>query len=80
MPLADPLPITPFTYPISGVVELPGSKSITNRALILAALAEGTTTLTGALFSRDSLIMVAGLQTLGFVITADESTHTIVVE
>ena len=80
MPLADPLPITPFTYPISGVVELPGSKSITNRALILAALAEGTTTLTGALFSRDSRIMVAGLQTLGFVITADESTHTIVVE
>ncbi len=80
MPLADPLPITPFTHPISGVVELPGSKSITNRALILAALAEGTTKLTGALFSRDSRIMIAGLQALGFVITADESTHTIVVE
>jgi len=80
MPLADPLPITPFTHPVQGVVELPGSKSITNRALILAALADGTTTLTGALFSRDSRIMVAGLQTLGFVITADESTHTIIVE
>jgi len=79
MPLADPLPITPFTHPVQGVVELPGSKSITNRALILAALADGETTLTGALFSRDSRIMVAALQTLGFVITADESTHTIVV-
>lgn len=80
MPLADPLPITPFTHPIQGVVELPGSKSITNRALILAALAEGTTTLTGALFSRDSRIMVAGLLTLGFMVTADESKGTIVVE
>ena len=80
MPLADPLPITPFTHPIQGAVELPGSKSITNRALILAALAKGTTTLTGALFSRDSRIMVAALQTLGFMVTADESNHTIVVE
>lgn len=80
MPLADPLPITPFTHPVQGVVELPGSKSITNRALILAALAEGTTTLTGALFSRDSRIMVTALQTLGFTVTDDESTHTIVVE
>lgn len=80
MSLADPLPITPFIQPVRGVVELPGSKSITNRALILAALADGTTKLTGALFSRDSRIMVTALQTLGFKVTADESTHTIVVE
>lgn len=80
MSLADPLPIKPFTQPISGVVELPGSKSITNRALILAALADGTTTLHGALFSRDSRIMVTALQTLGFTVTADESSHTITVE
>lgn len=76
----DLLPITPFIHPLQGVVELPGSKSITNRALILAALAHGTTTLTGALFSRDSRIMVTALQTLGFNLTTDEEAHTIIVE
>jgi 3-phosphoshikimate 1-carboxyvinyltransferase len=56
---------------------LPGSKSITNRALILAALAHGTTTLHGALFSRDTRIMVAALRTLGFVVETDETELTI---
>ena len=77
MPLPDPLPITPFTRPVSGSVTLPGSKSITNRALILAALAHGTTTLHGALFSRDTRIMVAALRTLGFEVETDETALTI---
>lgn len=80
MSLADPLSILPFTQPATGEVDLPGSKSITNRALILAALAVGATTLQGALFSRDSRIMIAALQALGFTVRADETAQTIVVE
>ena len=48
------------------VVTVPGSKSLTNRALVLAALADGTTTLRGALWSEDTEIMVEALRTLGF--------------
>ncbi len=51
--------------PVDAVVELPGSKSITNRALVLAALAEGTSTITGALRSRDTDLMIGALQALG---------------
>ena len=47
-------------------VTIPGSKSITNRALVLAALASYKTTLKGALWSEDTEIMVACLRTLGF--------------
>ncbi len=75
----DKLPIVPFTRPVRGSVTLPGSKSITNRALILAALARGTTTLHGALFSRDTHIMVAALRALGFLIVTDEKALTITV-
>ncbi len=73
----DPLPISPFTLPLDTNVELPGSKSITNRALILAALAEGETRLEGALFSRDTHIMLSALKTLGFLCHADEDAQTI---
>lgn len=73
------LPIQPFTKPVHGSVTLPGSKSITNRALILAALARGTTTLHGALFSRDTHIMVAALRALGFLIVTDEKALTITI-
>ncbi len=77
MSLPDPLPITPFTRPVRGSATLPGSKSITNRALILAALADGTTTLHDALFSRDTQIMVAGLRALGFAVETDEAALTL---
>lgn len=77
MSLPDPLPIAPFTRPARGSVTLPGSKSITNRALILAALGTGPTTLRGALFSRDTQIMVAALRTLGFAVETDETALTI---
>ena len=49
MSLRDPLPITPLERPPDTTVVLPGSKSITNRALVCAALAEGTSPLRGAL-------------------------------
>jgi len=78
--LADPLPIQPFTRPVSGEVELPGSKSITNRALLLAALCDGPTTLTGALFSEDTRIMTDALRRLGFVTREDKRQKTIYVE
>jgi 3-phosphoshikimate 1-carboxyvinyltransferase len=48
-----------------GTVKLPGSKSISNRVLLLAALAAGTTTLTGLLESDDTAVMLAALRMLG---------------
>lgn len=79
MSLPDPLPILPFTRPVCGAVRLPGSKSITNRALILGALADGTVTLRNALFSRDTRIMVAALRQLGFSVETDETALTITI-
>ncbi len=79
-PLPPSLPITPFTKPVRGSVTLPGSKSITNRALILAALGTKAVTLHGALFSRDTRIMVAALQALGFKVETDETALTIRIE
>ncbi|MGA4992017.1 3-phosphoshikimate 1-carboxyvinyltransferase [Nonomuraea bangladeshensis] len=51
--------------PVSAAVPLPGSKSVTNRALVLAALAEGPGVVRRALRSRDADLMVAALRTLG---------------
>ena len=76
----DKLPIVPFTRPVRGSVTLPGSKSITNRALILAALGSKTVTLRNALFSRDTEIMIVALRTLGFKIEADQTALTITIE
>lgn len=56
---------------INGTVDLPGSKSVSNRALLLAALAEGTTTLTNLLDSDDVNHMLASLQALGVDFTLD---------
>lgn len=75
----DKLPIQPFTRPVRGSVTLPGSKSITNRALILAALGTKTVILRGALFSRDTRIMVAALKQLGFAVETDEKALTITI-
>ena len=49
----------------SGTVRLPGSKSISNRALFLAAMAQGKTTLTGLLRADDTERMIEALQALG---------------
>lgn len=77
MPLPDLLPITPFTRPARGEVVLPGSKSLTNRALLLAALCDEPVTLTGALFSEDTQLMGAALRALGFDVTEDAVLHEI---
>ena len=64
------LPITPITHPLRATVRVPGSKSLTNRALALAALADGTTTLINALESDDSRYFIEALQRLGFSVEA----------
>lgn len=60
--------------PISGTVAVPGSKSITNRALVLAALADGGGTVTGALRSRDTDLMVAALRALSVPVEVEGTT------
>jgi len=72
----DIIDIIPLTHPIDATVVIPGSKSITNRALLIAALAHGDSTLTGALFSDDTRYMAAALQALGIPVAADEPTAT----
>ena len=64
--------IQPIRKPIDATIEVPGSKSYTNRALLVAAMARGTSTLTGALFSDDTRYMSASLRKLGVKIDADE--------
>ena len=63
--LPPALNITPLEVPPNATVRLPGSKSITNRALLCAALASGETTLTGALFADDTEAMVEAVRSLG---------------
>jgi 3-phosphoshikimate 1-carboxyvinyltransferase len=53
------------------LVTIPGSKSLTNRALVLAALADGETVLRGALWSDDTEIMVDALRVLGFEVRVE---------
>jgi 3-phosphoshikimate 1-carboxyvinyltransferase len=59
--------------PLHAAVRLPGSKSMTNRALVLAALAAGPTRITGPLRARDTLLMAGALRTLGAAIEEDAS-------
>jgi 3-phosphoshikimate 1-carboxyvinyltransferase len=58
--------VNPIHHPLSASVRVPGSKSLTNRALLIASLAAGTTTLINALFSDDTRYFATALQTLGF--------------
>ena len=71
--------ISPVDGPLSGTVSLPGSKSITNRALALAALSDGPVRIEGALFADDTARMVDCLRALGFDVVTDPSAQTIVV-
>ncbi len=84
-PLPDPYPIEPLTKSPNCTITVPGSKSITNRALILAALAKGKCTLRGALWADDTQVMVDSLKRLGFDIrtlrdTAETANKTLTVE
>ena len=68
--------IQPVREPVNATIEVPGSKSYTNRALLVAAMAHGTSTLTGALFSDDTRYMCNALQKLGVQVDADEALAT----
>src|SRR5262245_38635230 len=74
-PLPDHLLIEPLTRPVNASVSVPGSKSITNRALVLAALADAPEgcRLSGALRSEDTEVMIESLRRLGFRVSADWS-------
>ena len=65
MGVASAWPAPRATGPVDAVVSLPGSKSLTNRALLLAALADGPSVVRRALRSRDTLLMAAALTGLG---------------
>ncbi|HEU0116891.1 MAG TPA: 3-phosphoshikimate 1-carboxyvinyltransferase, partial [Thermomicrobiales bacterium] len=69
-PLFAPRPVA---GPIDATVVVPGSKSITNRALLVAALADGESELLGALHSDDTRYMAAALNALGVAVGADEA-------
>lgn len=68
--------ITPVFGPVNGTIRPPGSKSISNRALILAALADGQSQLTGLLDCEDTQVMMESLNRMGIVVTHDSATRT----
>ncbi|MCX8155943.1 MAG: 3-phosphoshikimate 1-carboxyvinyltransferase [Verrucomicrobiae bacterium] len=71
MPLPDLVEITPLAALPRAEITVPGSKSLTNRALVLAALGEGRTQLTGALWSEDTQVMVEALRRLGWAVAVE---------
>src|SRR5580704_9959456 len=71
MALPEIIEIVPLAQPVRAEITVPGSKSITNRALILAALADGEVTLKGALWSEDTQVMTEALVKLGFEIKVE---------
>lgn len=73
----DIFEVKPLTEPLEICVKVPGSKSMTNRALLLAAMGEGTTLLRGVQFSEDSLHFLTALQDLGFDVHADQEACTV---
>jgi 3-phosphoshikimate 1-carboxyvinyltransferase len=75
------LTLNPLRGPLAPrTLRVPGSKSLTNRALIVAALAVGRSTLTGALDSDDTRVMVDSLRRLGLTVLHDPAEATITVE
>ena len=78
--LPDRKRIPVIKNPHSIEVTVPGSKSITNRALLLAALAKGKSVIKGVLFSDDSRYFLQALMDLGFDVEVDEKNRTVAME
>ena len=76
---SDSVKVAP-TGPVRAAVRVPGSKSHTNRSLVIAALSGGESRLEGALFAADTRSMISALRALGFRVEPDEAAGTIVVE
>lgn len=75
----DRYEVKKLRHPVNLELEVPGSKSITNRALFLAALSEGKTHLKGVLFSEDSRYFLSSLQSLGFEVEIEEEKKEVTV-
>ncbi len=71
--------IDPVAGPIQARIRPPGSKSITNRAIVCAALAKGPSRLTGVLDSEDTSVMIEAWQHLGLELKHDKSTQTLLI-
>ena len=76
----DPIEIAQLTAPLDARVVVPGSKSITNRAMVLAALAQGRSVLEPVLFSDDTRHMTDALRAMGFNVEIDEPARRITVD
>jgi 3-phosphoshikimate 1-carboxyvinyltransferase len=77
--MSEARPVTPAAGPLDATVSIPGSKSLTNRALVCAALAEGASTIDGALVADDSEAMRTALAALGAGIARDPSSGRLLV-
>jgi 3-phosphoshikimate 1-carboxyvinyltransferase len=75
----DQIEIVPVTKPLAAAITVPGSKSITNRALLIAAMAEGRSIIDNVLFSDDTARMLEALKQLGFQITIEENEKRVTV-
>jgi 3-phosphoshikimate 1-carboxyvinyltransferase len=75
----DVLEVLPVSGPVHGTIRPPGSKSITNRALVIAALARGDSRLTGVLDSQDTRVMLDSLQRLGLGLHHDPAASTVTI-
>ena len=73
----NPYLVRPVSGPVEGTIRPPGSKSLTNRALITAALSTGQTRLTGVLDSEDTQVMIESLRRLGVAVQQDLTAATL---
>src|SRR3954447_11669522 len=69
--------LDPVERPFTAKFSPPGSKSLTNRALVLAALADGICDLSNVLFADDTLVMLEGLARLGFHLVIDHEARSV---
>ncbi|QDT10409.1 3-phosphoshikimate 1-carboxyvinyltransferase [Stieleria marina] len=66
--------------PVCGSIQPPGSKSLTNRALLCAAFADGVSTLSGALRSEDTEVMIEAIESIGVSVVATDGGRSLVVD
>ncbi len=79
-PVGDTRRVEPLDGPLDATVRVPGSKSLTNRALVCAALASGTSTVDGALVADDTEAMRTALEALGAAVDRDPASGRLTVE
>ena len=78
--MLDPIEIQQAAGPVHSTIQPPGSKSLTNRALPIAAMATGRSILHGVLDSDDTQVMIESLIRLGVHVEHDKPTHRVIIE